>query len=1079
MKEKEFLSQYVDEINRIYQSGEATEVSYRKALHSLIESVLNIGKKNKDSKDYIHVIDEPKRREYGAPDFLLRKNDLAISFVETKLPGDRDLLGEKDKVHKGQFDKYKRALNVISTTDFLTFVLFEDSEETISAQVGIVEDKTVIQNTDEKQIRDFFKILHKLGDAMPHPIRSATTLAERMSAKAKLIASILNKALEKQETDEDKDLLSKLDAFRKFLVHDMNEEQFADFYAQTIIFGMFVARINDNTPQTFTLQEAAELIPSINPFLKKIFSQLALANLHSQVKWIVEDLVEIFRVSDMNKVMKTYGKDPMIHFYENFLEEYNPKIREDFGVWYTPNEVVSFIVNSVDQILKNQLNVKDGLADNSYIQEGDHVHRVQILDPAVGTGTFLAKTTEKIYESYKGQEGLWAEDVVKHIIPRLNGFEYLMAPYTMAHLKLASALKLSDNKNELPDRLNIFLTNSLEKDNPAAKLDFARFITDESNAASAIKRETPVMVVMGNPPYNEKSANIGDWITDLMNDYKQEPGQKAKQVGKKRNGTPIYKNTLKGGNPKGINNDYCKFIRLGQNFVERNEEGVLAYICGNTFLDTKLFRGMRYNLLKSFDEIYVVNLHGSLKRKEGPEDVKDEGVFNIQVGVSVNIFIKKKDDNANELASVYYKDIYGSRKEKFNFLLNHTLNDIDFDEIHPTAPNYVFRTRDEESRIKYEAGFSIKGLMKEGVIQGLKTGLDAIVMQYSKNEVTSLCGDVPSKPSMELFEKYNTVYNLSDKKKKSIKEKISILKETVIAKHYQGANNIREVAYRPFDNRWTIYGKIFMDRPRPEIDKNIINKQNIVLCLGQEGSSLGDSEWSLVYASSIATDINMIPRGGVYLFPLYIYDNNGGIRFANLNPNIIEKIGKKLGLSLQIDELLEEKERMENEFRPIDLFDYIYAVLHSTEYRDTYHDFLQNDFPIIPYPETAEYFFSMAAYGKQLRDLHQLNGMTKDDIITSYPETAPSDNNVVSKRKFEPTDDGIGKVWINDYQYFDNVPSECWDMIISGYPVLDKWLKDRTGKKLTNDEIIHYQYIVVALKRTIEIQSEIDKLIRL
>ena len=335
-------------------------------------------------------------------------------------------------------------------------------------------------------------------------------------------------------------------------------------------------------------------------------------------------------------------------------------------MWYTPQEVVSFIVDAVDTILRERLNTEKGLADNSTITYKDKTfHKVQILDPATGTGTFLATAAEKIYASYKGKEGCWPEDVVNNIIPRLNGFEYLMAPYTMAHLKVATALRLNELQEDLPERLNIFLTNSLDKDYPEERLDFAKFITDESNAASRIKRDTPVMMVMGNPPYNEKSANDSDWIMDLMDDYKQEPGQKRKYIRtNKKTGKKIYQNTLEGErNPKGLNNDYCKFIRLGQNFVETTQEGVLAYICGNTFLDTALFRGMRYELLSKFDEIYIINLHGSTKRNESTETQKDECVFNIQVGVSINIFIKRKDGDNGKLARVFYKDLYGSQRD--------------------------------------------------------------------------------------------------------------------------------------------------------------------------------------------------------------------------------------------------------------------------------------------------------------------------------------------------------------------------------------------------------------------------------
>ena len=579
----ENIIQYITSVNNIYQTDETTEHSFRGSLETLLKSMLPKSKKNQTP---INVINEPKRKEYGAPDFELRKGDVIISFIETKDLFDKDLRGQNDKVHKEQFDRYKKAINTIAFTDYLEFVLYEKGEEILSARIAELQGNNIVPVSDAQQFSNFQKIIQILLEAKPQPIKSAKVLAETLAAKAKIIASILSKALEKKSSNEDNELHVKLDAFKKFLVHDMSEEQFADFYAQTIVYGLFIARIYDKTPATFTLQEASELIPSINPFLKKIFKQLALAELHSGVKWIVEELVEIFKVTDMERIMRNYGKDPLVHFYEEFLSEYNPKIREEFGVWYTPKEVVNFIVDAVDTILRTELNVENGLADNQLIEyKGKETHKVQILDPATGTGTFLAVVADKIREHYKNQEGLWPEDVVQHIVPRLNAFEYLMAPYTMAHLKLATSLGLDKIEDDRLERLNIFLTNSLEEDHPESTLPFAKFITDESNAANVIKRDTPVMVVMGNPPYNEKSANTGEWIMNLMDDYKQEPGMSRIQVSRNKKTRKVtYKNTLKGANPKGINNDYCKFIRLGQNFVEKTNEGVLAYITANTYL---------------------------------------------------------------------------------------------------------------------------------------------------------------------------------------------------------------------------------------------------------------------------------------------------------------------------------------------------------------------------------------------------------------------------------------------------------------------------------------------------------------
>lgn len=1069
MKVRHDIEKYINDVNDIYNSGVPTEHTYRVPLVNLFTQLLSGNKKNK-----IGVYNEGTRKDYGAPDIEFRRNDVTIGFVETKKIGDPDLLGQNSKQHKEQFDRYKNAVNLIAFTDYLVFYLYENGEQVLSARIGRTETSGVVISEDEQQIDNFLKIVYKLGNAEPQPIRSARLLAEVMAAKAKVIASVLNKAMVLNKTAEDEELHAKLDAFQKFLVHDMSVEQFTDFYAQTIVYGLFVARIYDKTPKTFSLQEAAELIPTINPFLKKIFRHLALAELHKAIKWIVDSLVSIFRVTDMKRVMRNYGKDPLVHFYEEFLEAYNPKIREDFGVWYTPHEVVSFIVNAVDTILREKLDTPKGLADNSKITYKNQLfHKVQILDPATGTGTFLSVAAEKIYQSYidKGQEGRWPEDVVQDIIPRLNGFEYLMAPYTMAHLKVATALHLDDLQEQLPDRLNIFLTNSLDKDYPEEKLDFAKFITDESNAASLIKRDTPVMVVIGNPPYNEKSANNGDWIKNLMDDYKQEPGQKKTLVRTiKKSGKKIYQNTLKGErNPKGLNNDYCKFIRLGQNYVEATQEGVLAYICANTFLDTSLFRGMRYELLSKFDEIYIINLHGSTKRNESTETQKDECVFNIQVGVSINIFIKRKDGNNSQLARVFYKDMYGSQREKLEYLSNHLLNDVDFQEIHPAAPLYTFRIRNQHLREQYDAGFNISDLMMVNV-QGFTTDKDYVAIQYEAKDIRNIVSAMQSdKDDTELQQEYG----FSDSRDWKLKGARSLLKAASF-----GIDDVdkytSQVCYRPFDFRWTFFHKALVTYPRPLLQNSVHNKWNLVLCLGKAGNVIGDNEWSLVYISKLPTDKNVVPRGGVYLFPLYVYDQEG-VGHVNFSEEILKKFEERTGLSMQAT--AEDRESGKG-FPPIVLLDYIYAVLHSSNYRRTFHECLQDGFPTMPYPSSADYFFQMAKMGEEIRRLHLLEGITDDDFITTYPVCRPKENNHCEKREFEETEEGIGRVWINDYQYFDHVPTVAWNMVVAGYQPLDRWLKDRKGKRLTSDEIVHYQLMVTALQRQSVVMEEIDAIFK-
>lgn len=1049
------LRHYIDTLNQIYSTGETTEHSFRGVFASLCEGILN---NVFDNDEHYTVINEPSRKEYGAPDYEIVKGDTAIGFIEAKNIGDTDLKGKRLTGNKKQFDRYKNAVSSIAFTDYLNLILYINGEEVLSSCIGKVDGSQIVYNSDSEQISNFIKIILRLGNAAPQPIRSAKVLADKMAQKAKLIANILHNAMSidpQKQTDDDRDLWGKLNTFKQYLVHDMTDKQFVDFYAQTVLYGLFVARIYDTTPESFSLTEAADLIPGSNPFLGRIFRDLALAHPHPFVKGILEDLVILFKVTNMNKVLRIYRKDPLVHFYEDFLEAYNPKIREDYGVWYTPVEVVKFIVDSVDSILKDGFNIVSGIANNDKLENGKH--KVQILDPATGTGTFLAAAAEKIYESYRGQEGLWGDDVIHNIIPRLNGFEYLVAPYTMAHLKLATALKIED----IPSRLNIFLTNSLEEDHPETQFEFARYITDESNAASIIKRDTPIMVIMGNPPYNEKSANTGKWIMDLMADYKQEPGMARIEKRTKR-GLVKYKNTLDEKNAKGINNDYCKFIRLGHNFVTRNQEGVLAYICGNTFTKTNIFRGMRYQLLQDFDDIYILNLHGSSKFDESSQDIDDENIFNIMVGVSINIFVKRKDSTHTEMAAVHYKDIFGTRRQKLDFLSSHQLQDIDFETISPEAPFYDFCPKTEnhdELKEQYEQGFKLDLLMPKKT-QGLTTGNDKTLVLPDATSLKILIEDLISdKTDSILCKKYFF---------KDV-EKISNTRRT-LKNNLNRQKYITKICYRPFDEKWTYLHSDLVQRPRPLIQSAMLGKENLMLCIGKQGTAIGNNEWSLVWISALPTDKNVNPRGGAYLFPLLIFEEGYANPTFNFAYDVIEKFEEKIELKLQSED---STERDNDGFLGRDVIDYIYAVLHSSKYRRKYHQFLQNDFPVIPYPDNAEYFFKISALGAQLRSLHLLENISSSDFITQYPVSEGS--NLVTTRRYEAIDSENGRIWINDTRYFDNVPLNAWKLLVSGYQPLDKWLKDRMGLTLSGDDIRHFQMMVVALTKTAELMVHIDE----
>ncbi len=644
------LAQYIANINQRYQLGNATEHTFRGDLQNLIESLV----------PDVRATNEPKRQKCGAPDYILTRKDIPIGFIEAKDIADKDLEGKQKTGNKEQFDRYKASLSNLIFTDYLQFLFYKEGVLYATVRIAQLVEKPNRSGSQlftsevigiPENFDTFQNLFVNFTLEISQTIKSSKKLAEMMAGKARLLSDVIEKALTNDTTlQEDSTLRDQMNAFKEILIHDITPKGFADVYAQTIAYGLFAARLHDPTLPTFSRQEAAELIPKSNPFLRKLFGYIAGPDLDDRIRWIVDSLIEIFLACNVAEILQDYGKatkmeDPIIHFYETFLSEYDPALRKARGVWYTPQPVVSFIVRAVDEILKTEFDLPQGLADTSKIkikkavdtkatadsrskikQEivEEEVHRVQILDPATGTGTFLAEVVKHVHQKFKGQQGIWSNYVETHLLPRLNGFELLMASYAMAHLQLDLLLTETGYKPTRDQRFRVFLTNSLEEYHPDTGTLFANWLSAEANEANHIKRDTPVMCVIGNPPYSGESANKGEWIMSLMEDYKKEPGGREK---------------LKERNPKWINDDYVKFLRYGQHFIEKNGSGVLAFINPHGFLDNPTFRGMRWNLLKTYDKIYTIDLHGNSKKKETALDgTADQNVFDIMQGVSINLF---------------------------------------------------------------------------------------------------------------------------------------------------------------------------------------------------------------------------------------------------------------------------------------------------------------------------------------------------------------------------------------------------------------------------------------------------------
>jgi len=1049
------VSQYIDSINKRYKLGNATEHTFRGDLQQLIESIV----------PDIRATNEPKRQSCGAPDYILTKKDIPVGFIEAKDIDDGDLDGIKKTGNKEQFDRYKASLNNLFFTDYIRFHLYRDGQFITSIAIGEVTDKGI--TALPQNFASFENLIKDFCTHISQTINSPKKLAEMMAGKARLLSEVIEKALTSDEThNEDSTLKDQMNAFKEILIHDITPKGFADVYAQTIAYGMFAARLHDPTLPTFSRQEAAELIPKSNPFLRKLFGYIAGPDIDDRIKWIVDSLVEIFLATNVEEILKNYGKatkmeDPIIHFYETFLSEYDPKLRKARGVWYTPAPVVNFIVRAVDDILKTEFGLPQGLADNSKTkikvnvqgkQVEQEVHKVQILDPATGTGTFLAEVIKHIHKKFEGQQGIWSNYVETHLLPRLNGFELLMASYAMAHLKLDLLLTETSYKPTRDQRFRVYLTNSLEESHPDTGTLFANWLSIEANEANQIKRDTPVMCVIGNPPYSIVSSNLSKKQRALVEKYKFVNGIRIKEKGALQF-------------EKIINDDYIKFISLAENFIVKNTEGVVAYINNHNFLDSPELRGLRWNLASTFDLIYIIDLHGNSKKKEVlPDGTADSNVFLIQQGVSINIFIKTGNKKKGVLADVFYSDIWGSREKKFDFLKSNNIKSLDFKQIEIKADNFLFIPRDNTLSGEYDKFIKLKSFfIKDST--GIISARDNMVIDFDKNEILSRVKIFAN----STFDNETLCKELSI----SLKKGWEIDKARERVKKLENIDSyMTEISYRPFDKRHIFYDDSLVWTTARPIMKNFLNNNNFGLLVGKKGLVVGSMPWNLSFITKNVADFNLFYRGGINLFPLYLSKNisksneifdNSIERIPNLNIEIVNKIAEKLVLTFT-----NEKETAKDTFAPIDILDYIYAVLHSPTYREKYKEFLKIDFPRVPYPKDTTTFWKLVKLGGEIREIHLLESPVVEKFITQYPIDG---DNLVVKKKYEN-----GKVYINDTQYFANVPEVAWNFYIGGYQPAQKWLKDRKDRKLEFEDILHYQKIIVALAETDRLMKEIDKI---
>jgi len=941
----------------------------------------------------------------------------------------------------------------------------------------------------------------------------------------------------------------------------------------------------------FNRQQASSAILNTDPFLQDLFTTIIAPELHNEpfIDYVSE-LVELLAETSVDTILTCSNqysshKDALSHLHEKFLEQYNPQLRESRGVYYTPEPLVSYIVRSIDFLLRANFNCQNGLAEGA--------EDITLFDPACGTGIFLQAVIKHIRAEFQktGNFQRWQDYVHSHLLPHLFGFELLTVPYILAHIKLASQLAALDLPEperhawayhfEKDEHLNIYLTNALEQveetrtgrgqerigrkqeragrgqerigrkqerigrgqappllytiqdehpseysrggacprpalDTSRSALNTVRPALDTSRSAlntvrlaldiSYPARTNPILVILGNPPYAGHSPNKGQWINMLVDSYKE--------------GCPDLK---KPGQAKWLSDDYVKFMRFAQWHIEQTGYGILAFITNHSYLDNPTFRGMRSSLLQSFDDIYILDLHGNTKKQEqAPDDTKDENVFDIQQGVAISIFVKRRDSES--FATVHHADLWGIREVyqldaqgqavltggKYSWLADHDLASTPWKVLNPQAPFYLFAPQENKYLAEYQTGWSVADIFRPNgdPAPGVVTCHDQFAISWTEIEARR---KVERFLSTQAEDEARRLFRLCAQDQ----WQYAIAKSELQRGTWH--QDITEILYRPFDRRWTIFNRYVAVHRRERVMRHMLAGENIGLTIGKAGQVIAQDEWDIVFCTRLITEFNLYRRGGNNLFPLYLYNEaSPRNRKANLAANFTVDCTARLGMTWIPD----GHGDLRQTFGPEDIFAYMYAIFYSPTYRKRYAPFLKIDFPRLPLTSNKALFHALCSIGNRLVSLHLMEQSIS--LISCFP--IPGDNRVEAVRYttqsqqkelfsshpsndanvssslpshqrgcassaahsgqmqgsiFTPQKSGgvIGQIWINATQYFDNVPLEAWNFTIGGYQVCRKWLKDRKGRKLNDEDLAHYQQVIAILAETSLVMCEIDQVI--
>ncbi len=1018
------VQKYINSLQNI-DFSEVTELSLRFELKSLLEAV---------SDRNVDILHEGKREgKFGAPDFKISDKNGIIGYVETKKI-DENL----DSVIKSdQIKKYIELSDNLLVTNYLEFIWIRKGIIELREKICTSENLAVFKNLSGLEATE--NLINQFLKETPTGINNSKALAHALATRTKILKDFLRVTIQTQiDNNAQSPLTGLLSTFQTSISSELTVSEFSDAFAQMLSYGIFLAKLNaDNgvaTEHALSLRNAKYYIPKSFELIHELvgFIDKLENDEYADTRWIVEEIIALLNNLDVKAIQlslsfnknknpdSTVVADPYLYFYEEFLSVYDAKLRKSKGVYYTPPEIVSFIVSSAGQLLENEFGIKQQFADGK---------NVTVLDFATGTGTFILEILKQILNSVPPNSTKRQILIQEHILKNIYGFEYLIAPYTIAHLKLSQFLKENNYEMQSKERLQVYLTNTIEPLNTQYNV-FVQALSKEGETAQKIK-EKPILVITGNPPYSNSSTNKNPFILNLLNDYKI--GLNEQKIN--------------------LDDDYIKFIRFAHNKIEKTGKGIVAIITNNSYLDGVTHRRMRQKLHEDFDKIYIVNLHGNAIKKEG-----DENVFDIRVGVSILFLIKNFTKNSkigkveNE---VYYFSVKEhnliSRKHKFEYLKNTEFENVAFEKLNLTEPYYWFTDKVIDENSDYHKFWSVTDIFKTYSV-GIGTKVDKISIDFIKEKLEKrIQRIIKDKPKIsELIQEYDLNENTTWEYERALKANFD-------------KNNIVEYDYRPFDTRYIFYDIQFLSRNRKEVMDNFFGYQNMGIIVPRQ-SKLPD--YNHAFITNKISDESFLAGGrdlgaGV-VFPLYLYSDKTG----NGNGLLFEKVeGRKLNYSDNFKHFI--KDTFKDKFTAEEVFYYIYAVLHSPTYREKYVEFLKIDFPKIPFTDNFKTFETLSKLGEQLVNAHIFKEIPSQDV--GIPMGLGTTE--VTKIQFKEN-----RLYYNETNYFDTVSDEIYNFKIGSYQVIDKYLKERKNRKLENNEILRMEEIINVIDFTIKQMGIIDNI---